>query len=193
VDATGESAGRHAAALLENKTAERAPLDRSAAPAVRSPVRSRPKEPTMTRESLPLVFDCPMNWNAMSGGDQRRYCGECRKHVTDLSACGNAAEARRLLEASGPSPCIRYTSDSAGRVVFRGPRTSLGALALLASMAAAAGCETQAATVETVQAVEMSAPPSVETAPARAAPVIPAPPVHRLHMGTWAPHPPVRP
>jgi hypothetical protein len=179
--------------MLENEIAERAPPDRSDASVVRSPVRSRPKEPTMTRESLPLVFDCPMDWNAMSGGDQRRYCGECRKHVMDLSACGNAAEAQRMLESAGPSPCIRYTSDAAGRVVFRGPRTSLGALALLASMAAAAGCETQAATVETVQAVEMSAPPSVETAPPQAAPAIPKLPVDQLRMGTWAPTLPPRP
>ncbi|MFZ4737309.1 MAG: hypothetical protein ACOYM9_15250, partial [Bradymonadia bacterium] len=76
---------------------------------------------------------------------------------------------------------------------FRGPRTSLGALALLASMAATAGCETQAATVETVQAVETSAPPSVETAPPQAAPAIPKPPVHQLRMGTWAPTLPPRP
>jgi hypothetical protein len=147
----------------------------------------------MTRESLPLIFDCPMDWNAMSGGDQRRYCGECRKHVMDLSACGNAAEARRLLEAAGPSPCIRYTSDSAGRVVFRGPRTSLGALALLASISAAAGCESRAASVTTVQAVEMFGPRSVEAASPQTAQVTPAPPVHPLRMGTWAPLAPARP
>ncbi|MFZ4737831.1 MAG: hypothetical protein ACOYM9_17885 [Bradymonadia bacterium] len=100
----------------------------------------------MHREALPLAFECPMDWRAMKGDDQRRYCGACNKHVVNLSACGNAAEARRTLEAAGPSPCIRYTSDASGRVLFRGPRTSLRALALVASVsAAAAGCEKQSA------------------------------------------------
>lgn len=55
----------------------------------------------------------------MKPGDRKRFCGDCKKYVHDLSAM-TRAEAREVLQ-SRPTEglCVRYLYDVHGDVVFR--------------------------------------------------------------------------
>jgi hypothetical protein len=55
----------------------------------------------------------------MIGDDRRRFCRECRKAVTDLSAMTDG-EARDFL-AANPGSCVRYTRNTSGAVAHKAP------------------------------------------------------------------------
>jgi len=50
---------------------------------------------------------CPMDWDAMIGDGQTRFCSGCQRHVHHLSAMSRA-EAQSLLQASPERLCVRY-------------------------------------------------------------------------------------
>jgi len=89
----------------------------------------------MDSRNLPIPEPCTARWDDMSGDSLRRHCGQCDRHVHDLSA-HTELEARALL-ASGQRLCVRYRSSAAGRILFRAPQRKY--LPLLAG-AALAGC-----------------------------------------------------
>jgi hypothetical protein len=53
----------------------------------------------------------------MAPRESARFCGDCKKLVHDLSAMSEA-NARRLLERSSESLCVRYLHDRAGEIWF---------------------------------------------------------------------------
>ena len=60
----------------------------------------------------------------------KRFCGECKKHVHDLSRM-TKGEARALLEGKATEGlCIRYLYDAHGDVVFADDRRLVPASAL---------------------------------------------------------------
>jgi hypothetical protein len=69
----------------------------------------------MTKKtSTPTVLDrlvvespCPADWELMQGTDQRRYCGECRKYVYDLSSM-TVRQAEAILWQSKGNLCARF-------------------------------------------------------------------------------------
>ncbi len=74
----------------------------------------------------------------MKPGDRKRFCGECRKHVHDLSSM-TRHEAREVLQ-SRPTEglCVRYLYDAHGDVVFRGAPMPASFLSRAKRIAAAA-------------------------------------------------------
>jgi Carboxypeptidase regulatory-like domain len=58
---------------------------------------------------------CSANWESMKGDDQVRFCGECKKHVYNLSAM-TRRDAESLL-SSGESICGRYYQRSDGTIL----------------------------------------------------------------------------
>ena len=54
------------------------------------------------RIELPVIeipTPCPMKWEELSGGDRKRYCDHCTKHVFNFSEMP-AAEVKEILDSS---------------------------------------------------------------------------------------------
>lgn len=86
---------------------------------------------------------CPANWDAMSGDDKSRFCGQCKKSVHNIDAM-TAEEASEVLCMPGKNSCIRVTRNSDGAF-----RTQTGWVKRVAIAGAAslvllpvAGCQT---------------------------------------------------
>jgi hypothetical protein len=130
----------------------------------------------MHRKQLPIASSCGEDWDAMRGDEQRRHCERCAHDVVNLSAM-TEPEARALF-ASRPKAatlCVRYRSDSGGRVQFRpdGSGRSDARLARRAPSLAAAGLASMLA---------CAAPALADTSP-------PEPPHATAPDGTPAPKP----
>jgi len=68
---------------------------------------------------LPIARPCRARFHEMPGDDKVRFCGDCGKHVYDLSA-HTEAEARALFaERRGERTCVRFAKDAKGSVLFR--------------------------------------------------------------------------
>jgi hypothetical protein len=72
----------------------------------------------MNRTDLPIA-PCEVDWSTMTLADRGRFCGSCRKVVTELTHM-TEAQARALLD-SPPTEglCVRYLYDERGEIVFR--------------------------------------------------------------------------
>jgi hypothetical protein len=58
---------------------------------------------------------CLESWASMKGDEQKRYCGQCRKHVYNLSAMSES-EALALVNAPG-QVCVRFCRRPDGSVM----------------------------------------------------------------------------
>lgn len=67
-------------------------------------------------DRIRVTTPCPKRWEELVGDERRRFCGECRLHVHDLSAM-RRDEARDFLAASQGRVCVTYARDAEGRVV----------------------------------------------------------------------------
>src|SRR5262245_9355666 len=109
----------------------------------------------MSQPHLPLnVLDvpspCAVPWKSMTGNDRRRYCGQCRKYVYNLSAM-TAAEAQSFLRRSNGTPCVRFyrrldgtvvTTDRCGnRVARTWRRFATSVAAMLVALTSLVGCD----------------------------------------------------
>jgi len=73
-------------------------------------MRSRPIE---------IASPCHESWDAMNGGEERRFCGVCQKDVHNLSAMRHDEAEALLKERSGEHLCVRYTAEADGSLRFR--------------------------------------------------------------------------
>ena len=99
----------------------------------------------------PLAYPCEVGWGEMEGGDKERWCPHCEKTVLNVSAMTPTEAEIRLLNVRGV-PCINYTRDAAGRVIFaagspahrpsRGISTGALAVASVLAVLPAAACNT---------------------------------------------------
>jgi hypothetical protein len=64
-------------------------------------------------------YECPVSWDDMSGGADRRFCGQCRCEVFDLARMEPRAVKARL-EASRGKMCARVTREQ-GRLKMLAP------------------------------------------------------------------------
>jgi hypothetical protein len=71
-----------------------------------------PEQPSLR---ITLATPCSARWSQMSGDDKKRFCGQCKKHVYDLSAM-RFDEVKELLE-SKVSPCVRFYQRADGTVL----------------------------------------------------------------------------
>lgn len=66
--------------------------------------------------TLRFAYECPLAWEKLTGGDRTRFCGQCEKHVTDLSAMSRAEAEDVLAQATAPM-CVRVGHDASGNTV----------------------------------------------------------------------------
>ena len=61
---------------------------------------------------------CTVPWDSMRGDDVKRFCGECRLHVHDVSRM-TRREADALLRTTGGDCCLRIWRRPDGRVITK--------------------------------------------------------------------------
>lgn len=85
-------------------------------------------------------YECDKGWDEMKGGDRRRFCDSCDKHVHHISGM-TEKQARKFLEEHDYEVCVDFYRDDDGHTVFREAAKKLrmqndGIKQLLASAAA---------------------------------------------------------
>jgi hypothetical protein len=74
------------------------------------------------KRALPLLDNvrvaspCKASWEAMSGDDRVRFCGQCEKNVYNLSAMSRE-DGERLLREKEDSVCVRFYRRADGTVM----------------------------------------------------------------------------
>jgi len=71
---------------------------------------------TNTLDQLEVASPCTQSWDAMTGDEKRRFCGECRLHVHNLSAMSRG-EAEDLLGNAEGRVCVRFYRRPDGTVL----------------------------------------------------------------------------
>jgi hypothetical protein len=66
--------------------------------------------------NLRIASPCPADWNAMSGNERRRFCGDCDRNVYNLSGM-TKYDAENLLRLSEGRLCVRYFQRSDGTIL----------------------------------------------------------------------------
>jgi hypothetical protein len=75
----------------------------------------------MTRFDSPLnnisiASPCPANWDEMYGDDRKRFCGECKLNVYNLSGM-TRDDAERLVTNHEGRLCVRYYRRADGSII----------------------------------------------------------------------------
>lgn len=66
--------------------------------------------------NLKVASPCSQDWNAMIGDSRKRYCGECKLNVYNLSGMSRA-EAENLIVNSEGRLCVRFYQRADGTVL----------------------------------------------------------------------------
>lgn len=66
--------------------------------------------------NLKIASPCSADWEAMSGDDRKRFCGDCKLHVYNLSGM-TKYDAENLLRLSEGRLCVRYFERADGTVL----------------------------------------------------------------------------
>ena len=106
----------------------------------------------MKKIAPPLVVPkpCHAEWANMSGDEKKRFCGECGKHVYNLSAM-TEGEAQRFADETQGRECVAYVRTDDGemfapnfieRLILRiaGWKPAIARLLVLVLPAALASC-----------------------------------------------------
>ena len=72
--------------------------------------------PYFTLDELQIASPCSASWSGMTGDDQSRFCGDCKKHVYNLSML-TRAEANELIREKEGKLCVRLYRRSDGTVL----------------------------------------------------------------------------
>jgi hypothetical protein len=100
-------------------------------------------------DNVRVATPCHADWNAMTGDDRTRHCGDCKKNVYNLSGMTREEAEALLIEQNGDL-CVRYFQRHDGTILLadcavgvkrrrRRRWVAAGAATLLAGGAAAAG------------------------------------------------------
>src|SRR5262245_40383933 len=121
---------------------------------------------------LDVPNPCTVPWRSMTGGQQVRFCTQCRKNVYNLSAM-TATESEAVLATGSGTPCVRFyrradgtvvTAGRCGNLVARSWRRFTAMLsALLVGVASLAGCDCSSLGICTQG--KLAAPPGVGNTP----------------------------
>lgn len=71
---------------------------------------------TSPLNNLKVASPCSQDWNAMIGNDRKRFCGECKLNVYNLSGM-TRTEAENLLLNSEGRLCVRFFKRADGTVL----------------------------------------------------------------------------
>lgn len=69
-------------------------------------------------DNLKVASPCSADWNAMAGDDRKRFCGECKLNVYNLSGM-TRYDAEHLLRLSEGRLCIRYFQRPDGTILTK--------------------------------------------------------------------------
>jgi hypothetical protein len=153
-------------------------------------------------DAVVIESPCTVPWSSMSGDEVRRFCGQCRLHVHDVSNM-TRREANELLRASNGQCCLRIWRRPDGRVITkdcsrvaralrRRLRVIATAAAGLLALLGIGGCRHAPATSGGAGARAEPTGPTSGTQPTAGAIVPPSEPGARPTMGT-PPFPPAEP
>jgi hypothetical protein len=146
----------------------------------------------LDEQAIVIQSPCTVPWESMQGDRVKRFCGQCRLHVHDVSEMSRR-DVRELLTSTGGNCCLRVWRRPDGRVITQDCNRVLRAIRrrVAAVRAAAAGvlalvglggCHRGSSPPE--------APPSRPTTGAMVAP--PAPPPTMGTPATLPQPPPVK-
>jgi hypothetical protein len=68
--------------------------------------------------NIKIASPCPANWDEMYGNDRKRFCGDCKLNVYNLSDMSRA-EAENLITSSEGRLCVRFYQRADGSVITR--------------------------------------------------------------------------
>ena len=66
--------------------------------------------------NLRIASPCSADWNAMGGDDRKRFCGDCKLNVYNLSGM-TRYDAEHLLRMSEGRLCVRYYQRADGTIL----------------------------------------------------------------------------
>jgi hypothetical protein len=69
-------------------------------------------------DNIHVALPCPANWDEMFGSDRKRFCGECKLNVYNLSDM-TRREAEDLLINSEGRLCVRFFRRADGTVLTK--------------------------------------------------------------------------
>jgi len=67
-------------------------------------------------DNIKIASPCSADWSAMEGDDRRRFCGDCKLNVYNLSGM-TRYDAENLLRLSEGRLCVRYFQRPDGTVL----------------------------------------------------------------------------
>lgn len=67
-------------------------------------------------KNVRIASPCPANWDEMYGDERRRFCGECKLNVYNLSGM-TSYDAENLLRNSEGRLCVRFYQRSDGTIL----------------------------------------------------------------------------
>lgn len=68
--------------------------------------------------NLRVASPCSMDWNQMDGDERKRFCGECKLNVYNLSGM-TRYDAENLLRLSEGRLCVRYFQRHDGTIITK--------------------------------------------------------------------------
>lgn len=145
--------------------------------AVRRELHARAPRRLPMLDDIRVASPCHERWDAMTGDEQARFCGSCRKNVYNLSAMTREA-AEALVRSKEGDLCVRYFRRTDGTILTAD--CPVGVRRKRVQLVAAAGAVTALA----AGAVALAFAQMGSVAPAVATPIVaprvdppPAPPV----------------
>lgn len=105
-------AARHAA--LETEVAQKTrELDQAAR--LLDEAKTRARLPVL--DNIRVASPCSADWAKMTGDERRRFCGDCKKHVYNLSELTRDEAEALILEKEGRL-CVRYYQRADGTILL---------------------------------------------------------------------------
>jgi hypothetical protein len=77
--------------------------------------RARARLPVL--DNMSVATPCSADWNAMTGDDRTRHCGDCKKNVYNLSDMTRDEAEALLIERNGDL-CVRYFQRHDGTILL---------------------------------------------------------------------------
>jgi hypothetical protein len=68
--------------------------------------------------NIKVASPCPANWDEMLGNDRKRYCGECKLNVYNLSGMSKDEAENLIMNAEGRL-CVRFFRRQDGTVLTK--------------------------------------------------------------------------
>lgn len=70
-------------------------------------------------QGVVIETPCSVDWDLMDGDEKKRFCGQCKKNVYNLSAMSDI-EAAKVLQMNGPGkrrPCVYFYRKEDGTII----------------------------------------------------------------------------